>query len=240
MRVPLAAYLLLIVSARLVPAQAQTATCLDVADEPHHQLLFQNQDARVFLLELPRLASTKSHCNSHPYLYIVAGQGRSSNTVEGQATISRDWDGPEARFIYSPKTLVIRNESINPFRELIVETMHGAQYNSWDGNYDSDLFPLDPERADPGDFKPTWTVSFSRGALTASKTQLAPCAELSVSSPNHVLLAVTDLDLRKQGPDGSDLAVQLSAQEVKILPGGSEFKLTNSGQRPAKFILVEF
>jgi hypothetical protein len=240
MRVPLAAYPLLIVAACLACAHAQTATCLDVADEPHHQLLFQNQDARVFLLELPRLASTQSHCHSHPYVYIVAGPGRSSNTVEGHAAITRDWYGSEARFIYPPMQHEVRNESINPYRELIVETMHGAQYDSLEGNYDGDLFPLDPEHADPGDFKPTWTVSFTRGALTASKTQLAPGAELSVSSPNHVLLALTDLELRKQGADGSDQAVQLSAQEVKILPGGSEFKLTNSGHQPAKFILVEF
>src|SRR5258708_7910677 len=235
MKVPVAAHLLFVVSAYLMPAQAQTATCLDLADEPHHQLLFQNQDARVFLLELPRLASALSHCNSHPYLYIVTAQGRSSNTIEGQATISRGWNGPEARFIYSPKTHVVRNESINPFRELIVETMHGVQYNSFDGQYDGDLFP-----GDLGDVKPTWTVSFSRGALTASKTQLAPGAELSISSPNHVLVALTDLEFRKQGTDGSDQALQLSAQEVKILPGASDFKLTNTGHQPAKFILVEF
>jgi hypothetical protein len=235
MRVPLAAHLLLVVSTYLVPAQAQTATCLDLADEPHHQLLFQNQDARVFLLELPRLASTRSHCNSHPYLYIVAGQGRSSNTLEGQVAITRDWNGPEARFIYSPKQHVVRNESISPYRELIVETMHGLQYNSLDGNYDGDLFP-----GDLGDAKPTWTVSFSRGALTASKTQLAPGAELSVSSPNHVLLALSDLELRRQLSDGSTKTLELNAQEVNILPGGSDFKLTNTGQRPAKFILVEF
>ena len=132
-------------------------------------------------------------------------------------------------------THVVRNESINPYRELIVETMHGLQYNSLDGNYDGDLFP-----GDLGDAKPTWTVSFSRGVLTASKTQMAPGAELSVSSPNHILLALTDLELRKQDADRSDHTVQLSAQEVKILPGGSEFKLTNSSQHPAKFILVEF
>jgi hypothetical protein len=129
---------------------------------------------------------------------------------------------------------VIRNESINPYRELIVETMHGVEYNSLDGNYDGDLFP-----GDLGDAKPT-SVSFTRGALTALKTQLAPGAELSVSSPNHVLLALTDLELHKQGADGSDQAVQLTAQEVKILPGGSAFKLTNSGHQPARFILVEF
>ena len=33
----------------------------------------------------------------------------------------------------------VRNESINPYRELIVETMHGAQYNPLDGNYDGSL-----------------------------------------------------------------------------------------------------
>ena len=36
-------------------ANAQSASCLDVADESHHQLIFQNQDVRVFVLELPRL-----------------------------------------------------------------------------------------------------------------------------------------------------------------------------------------
>jgi hypothetical protein len=235
MRVDFARCLLLIAFAFTVRVPTQAATCPDLADEPHHQLLFQNQDARVFLLELPRLASTQSHCHSHPYLYVVAATGRSSNTVEGQGPISRDWNGAEARFIYRPIQHVIRNEAMTPYRELIVETMHGAEYNSWAGNYDGDVLP-----SDLGDAKPTWTVSFSRGGLTVSKTQLAPGAELPIASPNHVLLALTDLDLQKQVPNRSAEAVQLSAQEVRILPGGSAFKITNAGQRPAKFILVEF
>jgi hypothetical protein len=129
---------------------------------------------------------------------------------------------------------VIRNESINPYRELIVETLHDVQYNPLDGNYDGDLFP-----SDLGDAKPTWTVSFSRGALTASKTQLAPGAELSIPGTNHVLLALTELELKQAGNESAEI-LQLSAQEVRILPGGSAFKLTNATQRPAKFILVEF
>jgi len=162
-------------------ATAQSASCLDVADESHHQLLFQNQDVRVFVLELPRLAATQSHCHYRPYLDIVATDGKSSDTLEGRAGVSRDWDGPEAHFIYSPTQHVVRNESMMTYRELIVETMHPANYQPSDGNYDTDLFP-----ADLGTVKPSWTVSFTRGALTASKSQLAPGAEISVSSTAHV------------------------------------------------------
>jgi hypothetical protein len=130
---------------------------------------------------------------------------------------------------------VVRNESINTYRELIVETMHRLDYNPLDGNYDGDLFP-----GDLGGAKPTWTVSFSRGPLTASKTQLAPGGEVSVSSPNHVLLAVTDIELQKQETGKATETLELRAQEVRILAGGSTFKLVNASQHSAKFVLVEF
>lgn len=215
-------------------ATAQSASCLDVADEPHHQLLFQNEDVRIFVLELPRLAATQSHCHPRPYLDIIATAGKSSNRVEGSAPVTRDWNEPEAHFIYSPMQHVVRNEAMTSYRELIVETMHPANYQPFDGAYDTDLFP-----GDLGTVKPSWTVSFSRGAVTASKSQLAPGAEISISSPAHVLLALTDLEL-SQMSGGSAQSLHLDAQEVRVLPGGDSFRLINTGKTPAKFILVEF
>jgi hypothetical protein len=94
----------------------------------------------------------------------VTGESKSSNTVEGRATISADWNGAEARFLYSRVQQVIRNEAMSPYREVIVETLREADYNPQDGNYDTDLFP-----ADLGDARPIWTVSFSPGALVVSK-----------------------------------------------------------------------
>jgi hypothetical protein len=55
-----------------------------------------------------------------------------------------------------------------------------------------------------------------------------------------VLIALTDLKLRKEGADGPTGILELSAQKISILPGGSANKLTNTGSRPAKFITVEF
>jgi hypothetical protein len=98
---------LLLISAAIA-APAQTSTCLDLADEPHHQLLFSNQDVRVVLLELPRLASTEPHCHAHPYFYVIPGEGRSSTTPEGHATFSHDWHGGETRFVFSPVKHVVR------------------------------------------------------------------------------------------------------------------------------------
>jgi len=214
----------------LFPLIAQAGSCPDVSEESHHQLLFENQGARVFALNLPRL-STASYCLTHQYLYIVAGPGRTSITIDDHAPMSYDWNGPEARFVYLPKQRSVRNETGQPHRELVVELLREVAYDPLTGGYDGDLFP-----ADLGGAKPTWTVSFSRGPLSAYKVQLAPGAEFRVNSAMHVLLAITDLDLRT--PDNTRF--QMSAQDVKVLPANSGFKLVNNAQSSAKFIVLEF
>jgi hypothetical protein len=169
------------------------------------------------------------------YLYVVTGESRSSNTPEGKATFSHDWNAGETRFIYSPVKQVVRNELMIPFREVIVETLHTVQYNPLDPSDDRNLFP-----GNLGSAKPTWTVSFTRGDLTAFKTQLAPGDDATFGSSNHVLIAITDVKLqRAEGKEGPD-ELDLNAQETRILPGGSELKLTNSGPHSATFILIEF
>lgn len=227
--------LLLAIWPYVVPVSGQTARCLDAADEAHHQLLYENKDAGVLMLELPRIASTQPYCHAHPYLYVVTEASRSSTTPEGKGTYSFDWNGPEARFVYSPVRQVIHNESIAPFREVIVETLHSVQFDPLEGQYDTDLFPTDL-----GSTKPTWTVSFTRGAFGGFKTQLAPGDDATFGSPNHLLIAITDLTLRRTSAQTSPEDLELRAQDVRVLAGGSQFRLTNVGSSPARFILIEF
>jgi hypothetical protein len=229
----LAALLLLAISAA-VSARAQTSSCPDLADEFHHQLLFSNQDVRVFLLELARLDSTEPHCHAHPYFYVIPGEGRSSTTPEGHATFSHDWRGGETRFVFSPVKHVVRNESINPYREVIVESLRQIQYRPLDGNYDTDELA-----GDLGSTKPTWTISAVRGNLAASKTQLAPNADFTPQGASQVLIALTDLQIKREREGMPAQNIELSAQEVKILSGDT-IKLTNTGSHPAKFITIEF
>jgi hypothetical protein len=226
---------LLAIAMAVLPVCAQAGECVDAADESHHQVLYQNTDARVLLLELPRIASTQPHCHAHPYLYVVTGESRSSTTPDGKATFSHDWNAGEARFIYSPAKQVIRNESMIPFREVIVETLHSVQYNPLDPSDDRNLFP-----GDLGSAKPTWTVSFTRGDLSAYKTQLAPGDDASFGSANHVLIAITDVKLQRSREKADPDEIQLDAQDAQILSGGSPLKLTNAGSHPATFIVIEF
>jgi hypothetical protein len=83
-------------------------------------------------------------------------------------------------------------------------------------------------------------VFYTRGGLTASKIQLAPGAGIPVSGGDHVLLALSDLELEKQVSGKSVEALDMAAQDVQVLPGGTELKLVNDGHQPAKLILVEF
>jgi hypothetical protein len=165
----------------------------------------------------------------------VTGESRSSTTPDGKATFSHDWNAGEARFIYSPAKQVIRNESMIPFREVIVETLHSVQYNPLDPSDDRNLFP-----GDLGSAKPTWTVSFTRGDLSAYKTELAPGDDASFGSSNYVLIAITDVKLQRSKEKADPDEITLDAQETRILPGGSPLKLTNSGSHPATFIVIEF
>lgn len=226
---------LLVIQMSVLPLRAHAGECLDAVDEPHHQVLYENTDARVLLLELPRIASTQPHCHEHPYLYVVTGASRSSTTPEGRATFSHDWKAGEARFIYSPAKQVIRNESMISFREVIVETLHSVQCNPLDPSDDRDLFP-----GDLGSAKPTWTVSFTRGDLSAFKTQLAPGDDATFGSSNHVLIAITDVKLLRSKEKADPEEIELDAQEARVLPGDSALKLTNAGSHSATFILIEF
>lgn len=216
-------------------AQAQSSQCLDAAAEPHHQVVYESEEVRVLTLDLPRIASTQSYCYAHPYLFVITGEGRTSRTVEGTATYSHDWHGPEGRFKYKPEKQVIRNESNAPFRAVIVETKREVNYDpSW-GNYDLDFFP-----GDMGEMKPSWTVSSTIANLTGSKVQVAPGDSTMLRGFNRVFVAVTDLKLEKQAEGVQPQTLQMEAKEVRFMPGGSSFRLANISSQPARFILIEF
>jgi len=83
---------------------AQSASCRDAAEESHHRVLLESSGMRVFLLELPRIASTDSFCYRNPYVYLVVSEGRSSTTAEGQGTLVATGAGQKLSWFMSPKS----------------------------------------------------------------------------------------------------------------------------------------
>lgn len=209
-------------------AYSQSALCRDAADEPHHRVVLDSGQVRVLLLELPRIASTDAFCYAGPYVYIVLGEGRSSITPDGKGTFSRDWRGAEAQIVYQPQKQVIRNESGNTFRELVVELRRGVDYDPMVDYSAPDMFP-----PDLGSVKPTWAVSFVAGGVKFSRVQLAAGEAVRVNRAQHLLVALNDLTMEQAGAQ----TVSLGAQEFTNVNAGT---LTNTGRDTARFILIEY
>lgn len=210
-------------------ADAQTGNCLDPGDEPHHNVIFKNSSVRILELQLPRLSSSATHCHAHHFLTFPLTESRTTDGV-----ITHDWKPGEGLFTYAPVTHSERNEQMALHREIEVETLATMPNTRFGIRANRDLFS-----GNPGDLKPTWSVSATVPGVTATRTQLAPGDGWEVSEPDHLLIALSDLDLEKEGALGTR-KLSLAAGDTLILTGGTVSKLTNVGRERARFITVEF
>jgi len=214
----------------LFAAVAAAQTCPDVAEESHHELLHQDKVVRIFRLDLPRLASSELHCHAHPYFRIVVTDSRTADTLSGDAPVLHDWYPGATRWML-PSRHKARNDTGSPHREYIVETQRSAEYNPLSGNYDQDEFTVAAPTA-------SWTLVSNRGPLTARKVQLAPGTAVDIPSPDILLIALTDIELRGARPDGEP--IRLSKGDYRLLDGAKIGTLRNAGKSPAQFITVEY
>ncbi len=216
----------------LAPAQTvspEPCPSLDAADESHHSVIFRNSAVRIMEFDLGRISSTPPHCHQYSYLVVVTSE---SHTTDG--AMGTDWYPGDARWIYGPASSTVRNDQSTTYRAIEVETLRTQTY-SWSRRNQY----TDPFGADQGTVKPTWSVSFSRGGLAGTKAQLASGDSFDVSQPDHILIAITDLELEAAKPEGAE-KLSLSRGDTRMFPGGSVSKLTNRGSDPAKFVIVEF
>jgi hypothetical protein len=94
---------------------------VSLRDEPHHQLILQNDFANIYRVAVPPNDSTLMHRHDLPYLAINFGAGNITNTLQGQketTLILRD-----GQLIYSPGGFahVARTNSGSAFRNITVE-----------------------------------------------------------------------------------------------------------------------
>lgn len=214
----------------LAPYALGQAACTDAGDEPNHSLIYANNRVRILELVLPRLKSTGTHCHQYTYLSVVTTESRTTDGPWGN-----DWTPGEARLVYAPVTHNIRNDQLMTHRAIEVEVLGTLPA------YRVQPSPnRDPLGTDLGALKPTWTTTFTWGPLTATRTQLAGGDSWDVNQPDHLLIAITSLELEKRAPGGTSEKISLGPGETLMMPGGSVSRLTNTGGDGAKFVVVEF
>src|SRR4051812_33885319 len=96
---------------------------VEITAEPVHHLAVDNEQVRVFQVEVAPHASTLLHRHGHDYLFVTLGESHISNEVLGKPPVELKLSDGETRFTPGNFAHVARNLSDQPFRNVTVELM---------------------------------------------------------------------------------------------------------------------
>jgi len=218
-----------------VLAAAQgAAPIIEITAEPNHHVMFENEFVRVFKVQLAPHAAMIVHTHRHDYFFTSLGESHIENDVVGQPPALRTFRDGETFFVPGDFAHTAKNLSDQTFRVVAVELMRNDKAQM-EHKYDEDrgLHILNGGTQD---------ILFVKDGVRASELQLQPGGVLPKHHHNgpHVVIAVTDLDLRSDVEGKGPSQVQLKAGDAAWVKGGATHTLTNVGKQDAKLITLEF
>src|ERR1700740_2965770 len=218
---------------------AQTAGEVEITAEPHHHLTFENEHVRVFNVDVAPQTATLMHWHRHDYVFVTLGVSDISNEVQGKAPVEVKLPDGETRF--SPATFahVAKNLSAQPFRHVTIEYLQDEKLRNdvrdgkakWDEERGLDVLQGG-----------TTQVLFVNDGVRATLFELQPGGVVPRHhhSGPHLLVAVSDLEIRSDVEGQGPMPGHFKSGESKWLPGGYAHTVTNVGHQPAKFVTLEF
>jgi hypothetical protein len=223
--------LLLLLTAVLA---AQTATEVEITAEPHHHLVFANDQVRVFSVDVAPHTDTLLHWHRHDYIYVMLGASEISNEVEGKAPIPIKLHDGQAGFTPGPFAHIVRNHD-QPFRNLTVEILQDEKLrqstHEWDESRGLEILPGG-----------TQEILFVKDGIRVSEFELQPKGEATISPGPYLLVALTDLDILQAEPNAPVHAsnhILLKRGEARWFPAPHRSTLIHNGPA-AKFVALEF
>lgn len=227
-------FLAFFLSAILTYAQAPSA--VEITAEPGHHLVVQNEYLRAFQVEVAPHAATLMHRHAHDYIFVTIGASQVENDVEGKSPVSLKLQDGDTRFVPGNFSHIAKNLADTPFRNVTVEFMKDEQARKtpppkWDEERGVDVF-------EGG----TRDILFVKDGVRVSEFQLQPGAMIPSHHHKgpHLLIAVSDLELRSDVEGQGPMPGHFKAGDVKWLPGGYTHSLMNVGKVPERFVTLEF
>jgi quercetin dioxygenase-like cupin family protein len=233
-------FVIVMVSSLSLSAQTAAPSGVDITAEPHHHLVLENPYVRVFNLEVPPHGATLPHRHAHDYISVTLGISQVENDVAGKPPAVLTLQDGETRFVPGGFTHFGKNLSDRPFHTLIVELLQDEKARhspppKWGVNGDEErgLHILNGGTRD---------ILFVKDGVRVSDLELQPGGVLPMHhhAGPHLVVAVTDLDLRSDIEGKAPAQIQLKAGDVAWAKGGATHALTNVGTKNAKLITVEF
>ena len=215
---------------------AQNTGEVELTAEPAHHLVLENEYVRVFKVEVAPHASTLVHRHGHDYIFISLGPSDITNAVVGKPPVGVALQDGEARFTAGNFAHAAINNADAPFRNVSVEFLQD------EAAHKNPPPPWDEERGlhvfDGG----THDILFVKDGVRVSEIELNPGAVMPSHHHTgpHLLVAVTDLDIRSDVDGQGPMPGHFHSGDVKWLPGGYSHTVTNLGKQKAKFVTLEF
>jgi hypothetical protein len=209
---------------------------VDMASDPHHELLLENEQVRVFEVSL-RLSQRSYVRHEHNFLMVTLQSSELVMWPEGRSDIQNFHLGVgDVRFFFGGRSRGLRNDQGGEYRGVTVEfpnpkvTTYGYQTDSGKWSYgDSVLNP-------PVDPKAKYIDTMQLGEATATDVQLLPGDVFPApEKAAELIVAVTDVDLKDESND----RFRKSSGEVVWISAEHKTKLTNNGTDSARFVVVE-
>jgi quercetin dioxygenase-like cupin family protein len=223
---------------------AQAAPEVEITNEPHHHLTLENKSVRVFNVQVDPNTETQMHWHRHDYIAITLGSAEISNNVKGKAAVTVKFQDGDTR--YSPATFAhfVRDTGPEPFRNVTVEILEDESLRQSAAKWDEQDKKERGLEVLPGGSK---QILFVKDGIRATEFELQPGAIVPMHRHTgpHLLVAVSDLALRSdsQGDPRGSVAMMpahFKSGDSKWFPGNYSHKLTNIGDKPAKFVTLEF
>jgi len=215
---------------------AQTASEVEITNEPHHHLALENAYVRAFQVEVPPHGQTLMHRHRHDYIFITLGATEVENDVEGKAPVTLKLQDGETRFTAGGFAHIAKNNSGQPFRNVTVEFLKDEDARK------SPPAPWDEDRALRVLHGGTQDIMFVKDNVRVSEIDLQPGGVLPKHHHDtpHLAVAITDLDLRSE-PEGKPAStVQMKSGDLQWVPAGGTHTVTNTGKQTAKWVTLEF
>jgi quercetin dioxygenase-like cupin family protein len=215
---------------------AQAPSAVEITAEPGHHLALSNEYVRAFQVEVAPHAATLMHHHGHDYIFVTIGASNVENDPEGKPAVTLQLKDGETRFVPGNFSHIAKNLADTPFRNVTVELMKDEAARKtpspqWDEERGIDVY-------DGG----TKDILFVKDGVRVSQIDLQPGAMIPKHhhTAPHLLIAVSDLDLRSDEQGHASTPVRLKAGDLTWVPGGHTHTLMNAAKTPAKFVTLEF
>jgi hypothetical protein len=237
MRVHIVPGLFLFASLTLSASWAQAQVAADIAAEPHHRLLLQNDQVRVFGFKLKpnEQAYVKQDHNS---LMVTLEDCEMVVWSEGHSDVtSFAFKQGYTHFSYAGPPVGFRDARNQECSDVIVEfldpkvTTYGYDpaTNSWDYNAVGISDPVDPTTKFVGAF------SISIGKVVFAHLLPGDSFPAPENKTAELLISVTDVDLKTKG----DVHIRKPSGAALWMGTDRQSDLTNAGGVPARFVMVQ-